>query len=161
MILVPKYNNIIEVGGALAIVVTDKNGNIKQDLYVPNLIVTSGKNFIASRMLGVGTAMSHMGIGTDPTAEVIGNTNLTTEVTGGGYARQSANATVGAGANANQVQYSTTFAAQMPTTASVILREAGIFNAATAGTMLCRTTFPAVTKQAADAITITWTITIS
>jgi hypothetical protein len=41
------------------------------------------------------------------------------------------------------------------------ISEAGIFNASSGGTMLCRTVFPVVNKQASDTIAITWTITIS
>ena len=41
------------------------------------------------------------------------------------------------------------------------ITEAGIFNALTAGTMLCRTTFPVVNKAAGDSIVITWVVTIS
>ena len=39
--------------------------------------------------------------------------------------------------------------------------EAGVFNAASAGTMLCRTVFSVVNKGAADSMSITWTITVS
>ena len=41
------------------------------------------------------------------------------------------------------------------------ITEAGIFNASTNGTMLCRTVFPVVTKQAGDTIAITWKVTVS
>ena len=39
--------------------------------------------------------------------------------------------------------------------------EAGIFNAGSGGTMLCRTTFPAVNKASGDSIAITWVVTVS
>ena len=41
------------------------------------------------------------------------------------------------------------------------LTEAGVFNAASSGTMLCRTEFAVVNKGAADSMTITWTVTVS
>jgi hypothetical protein len=164
MILVPKYKNIIEVGGALSIVVTDEHGGIKQDLYVPNLVVNTGKTFIASRMVGTSAAiMSHMGIGLDATAEVVGNSTLGTELTvAGGYTGYSRAAVTGT-SSSNVVTYTANFPANNPSAPAggAVLREAGIFNAATAGTMLCRTTFPIVTKLPADALSITWTITIS
>jgi len=59
---------------------------------------------------------------------------------------------------AGQVKYSATFIAGEATGA---LTEAGVFNALTAGTMLCRTVFSTVNKAAADLLTINWTITIS
>ena len=41
------------------------------------------------------------------------------------------------------------------------LTEAGIFNASSSGTMLCRTEFSVVNKGASDSMTITWTVTVS
>lgn len=166
MILIPKYKNVIEVGGSLSIIVTDGTTNqIKQELYVPNLVVTTGKNFIASRMVGTtANIMSHMAIGTDATAEVIGNTTLGAELTvAGGFTGYARAALTTATASNNVVTYSANFPANNPSAPSggAVLREAGIFNASTAGTMLCRTTYPIVTKLPADALTITWTITIS
>lgn len=173
MILIPKYQNVIEVGGSLSIIVTDGLTNqIKQEVYVPNLIVTLGKAFIASRMVGTAQAtMSHMGIGTDSSVNAdaaieVAKTALGAELTvspGGytGYARAALTPTPSA--TNNVVTYATTFNAQNPSAPSggAVLREAGIFNAATGGTMLCRTTFPIVTKLPADALAISWTITIS
>jgi len=169
MILIPKYNNIVELGGSLSIIVTDTTTNtIKQELYVPNAVVFTGKIFIASRVVGTSASiMSHMGIGTDSTTvdagtttSLLGNQALGAELTGNGYTR----AALGTATNnsSNVITYSANFAAQNPNAPSggAVLREAGIFNASTAGTMLCRTVFPIVTKLPADALTITWTVTI-
>lgn len=165
MILVPKYKNLVQIGGSLSIIVTDTTTNtLKQELYVPNLVVTTGKEFIASRMVATSySPMSHMAIGTGSTTEVVGDTALETELTaGGGYTGYSRAALSIATASSNVVTYSANFPANNPSAPSggAPLREAGIFNASTAGTMLCRTTFPLVTKLPADALTITWTITI-
>lgn len=166
MILIPKHKNLIELEGSVSFVLTDTvSGNVRQEIYVPNLVVTAGKGFIASRMIGTGTAvMSHMGIGTSSTAEAAGDTTLGAELTvaGGftGYSRQTVTAS---NPTANQVQYTCTFAANNPSAPAggAILREAGVFNASTGGTMLCRTVYPTVTKLPADALTITWTITVN
>jgi len=174
MILIPKYNNIVELGGSLSIIVTDTTTNtIKQELYVPNAVVFTGKIFIASRVVGTSsTIMSHMGIGTDSTSvdagtttSLLGNQALGAEltVTPGGYTDYTRAALQTATNNSsNVITYSANFAANNPRapTGGAVLREAGIFNALTAGTMLCRTTFPIVTKLPADALTITWTVTI-
>jgi hypothetical protein len=172
MILIPKYSNLIEVAGSLSLVLTDEeSGEIRQEIYVPNLVVTTGKNFIASSMLKTTTnspaAMTHMGIGLSATGEVAGDLNLGSELTIGAspYNYSRAAVTGAIGTSPNIVNYSATFPANNPNSSigagGAVLREAGIFNAATAGTMLCRTTFPTVSKLAADALTITWTITIS
>ena len=165
MILIPKYRNIVELAGSLSIIVTDSlTNNIKQELYVPNMVVTAGKGYIASRMVGTtANVMSHMGIGTSSTAEAAGDTALGAELTvAGGYTGYSRASLTTSSASTNIVTYSANFAANNPSAPSggAVLREAGIFNASTAGTMLCRTTFPIVTKLPADALTVTWTITI-
>lgn len=172
MILIPKYSNMVELSGSLSIIVTDTiTDKVRQELYVPNLVVTTGKIFIATRMVGTTAAvMSHMGIGTSATAEAVGDSTLGAELTVGGGYTSYARAALTVATNVpvatatNIVTYSASFAAGNPSAPAAptgaVLREAGIFNASTAGTMLCRTTFPIVTKLPADALTITWTITI-
>jgi hypothetical protein len=55
-----------------------------------------------------------------------------------------------------------TFIATVPAgTGTGAITEAGILNAGTAGTMLCRTVFSVVNKDAGDTLSITWTVTIS
>jgi hypothetical protein len=41
------------------------------------------------------------------------------------------------------------------------ITEAGVFNAASAGTMYSRATFTAINKGAADTLQITWTYTLT
>jgi hypothetical protein len=139
------------VTGALKIVLADAEGNIKEDIEVKNLVVTVGKEFIAARMIGTTPAvMSHMAIGTGTTAAAVGNTALVTEV--GRVALASSTRT---GAN---IAYVATFP---PGTGTGAITEAGIFNAASAGTLLCRSVFGVITKGAADTLGITWTVTVN
>lgn len=168
MILIPKHQNMFQLSGSLSIVLMDEDMKVKQEIYVPNTIVTSGKNHIANR-LGVAspdTRMSFMGIGTGSTAVSVGppgDTALATELSGNSYTRITmSNTSASNSVNVTNavVTYSATFAANNPTV-EVVLREAGIFNASTAGVMLCRTVFPIVTKQPNDTLTINWTITVS
>lgn len=165
---ITKSNNVIELSGSLSIVVFDTEKNIvKQELFVPNLVVSTGKNFIAQRVAPPGgvlpAVMSHIGIGTSLTPEVLADIALGSELTVAdgytGYTRTAVTTSV----STNVVTYTATFAANNPSAPGVgaILREAGIFNASSGGTMLCRTTFPTVTKLPADALTISWTITIA
>lgn len=165
MVLIPKYSDTLHLVGSVSFVLTDTTtGKVREEIYVPNLVVTTGKNFIASRMVGTASAiMSHMGIGIGSTGEVVGNTALETELTvGGGYTGYTRATLSTASATNNVCTYVATFAANNPSAPAggAVLREAGIFNASSAGTMLCRTTYPTVTKLPADALTITWTITI-
>lgn len=139
--------------GKLDVVLTDENGKVKESFTVPNLVVQTGKNFIAHRMTGGGnTVMSHMSIGTNNTAAALNNTTLGTET-----ARVSlTSATVAS----NVVTYVATFNPGTPATANAIT-EAGIFNAGSGGEMLCRTVFDVVNKGTLDTLSITWTISNS
>ena len=141
----------LKASGALRVVLTGPNGEVKEEHEFKNLVVTVGKNFVASRMVGTASnVMSHMAIGSDGTTPAAGNTALGGEL--GRVALASATATD------NVVTYAATFPAGTGTGAVV---EAGVFNAGTAGTMLCRTTFAVVNKGADDAMSVTWTVTIS
>lgn len=144
-------NEKINATGELKIVLRDKDGNVKMEKTEKNLVVTSGKTFIASRMVGTGSAiMSHMAVGTSTTAPVAGQTSLVSEI-----ARV---AIVSGTSAANVVTYSAVFAAGVGTGA---ITEAGILNAGTAGTMLSRTVFSVVNKEVDDSLTINWQITIN
>jgi hypothetical protein len=144
-------NEQLKATGSLRVVVTGKDGQVKEEHDFKNLVVTVGKNFVASRMVGTASAvMSHMAIGEDDTAAAAGDTALGTEVGRVSLA--------GATATTNVVTYTATFPAGTGTGAIV---EAGILNAASAGTLLCRTVFAVVNKGADDAMSVTWTVTIS
>lgn len=147
------FNDAIKMTGTLKLVLTDENGNIKQEEEVKNLVVTVGKNFIASRMKdATATAMSHMEVGTGTTAAAVGDTALQTPVASSRVALTSTTVTT------NSVAYVATFPAGTGTGA---LTEAGIFNASSSGTLLCRTVFSVINKGAADTLGITWTVTVN
>ena len=147
----------LKLTGEVNIVVTDKNGKTIDTRTIPNLVVKTGRDFIVSRMIGTSKAvMSHMSIGTSNTAPVANNTTLGTEV-----ARSPlASSTVGTGGSENVVTYIASFGPNEPI-ANAAIAESGIFNASTAGEMLCRTTFPVVNKGTDDTLTISWAITIN
>ena len=141
----------LKVTGELSIVLTDKNKNVKQQIHVPNLVVTVGKEFIADRMIGTASdVMSHMAIGTSNSGLAAGNTTLATEV-----ARVALDSSVRTN---NTIRYTATFP---PGTGTAALVEAGVLNDASAGDMLCRTIFAVVNKEAADTLTINWDVTIN
>tara|TARA_B100000586_G_scaffold266046_1_gene238592 strand:- start:436 stop:861 length:426 start_codon:yes stop_codon:yes gene_type:complete len=136
----------LEMKGRLVIQINDE---IVQE--VDNLVVTTGKNYVASRMKdATATAMSHMAVGTNSTAAAAGDTALGTEA-----GRAALTSTT---VSTNTVTYVGTFAAGTGTGALV---EAGILNASSSGTLLCRTVYTTVNKGANDSMTITWVITVS
>jgi hypothetical protein len=138
--------------GKLIIVKTDGAGN-ESVFEFNNLVVTAGREYIASRMASAtDDVVSDMALGTGDTAVVLGDTTLETEI---GRVEL---ATVGGVHSGNTVTYSTTFVAGVATGA---ITEAGLFNDDTAGTMLARTVFPVINKQAADQIGVTWIVSIT
>ena len=150
------FNDSIKMTGNLKLVLTDEHGNVKQEEEVKNLVVTVGKNFIASSMAKTTTnspaAMTHMEVGTGTTAAAAGDTTLETAVASSRVTLTSTTVTT------NNVAYVATFPAGTGTGA---LTEAGIFNASSSGTMLCRTVFSVINKGAADTLGITWTVTVN
>jgi hypothetical protein len=120
---------------------------------VPNIVVTDGKEYVASRMKDASTtAMTHMSVGTGSTAAAASDSALGSQISGSRTALTSTNVT------GNDIVYVATFG---PGTGTGAITEAGIFNASSSGTMLCRTVFSVVNKGSADSMTITWTVTVS
>jgi len=147
----------LKITGAVQITVFDQiTGDVKDSREIKNLVVTAGKTFIAAAMLKTTTnspaAMTHMELGAGTAAAAAGDTTLQTAIAGSRTALGSATSAT------NVVTYVASFPAGTGTGA---VTEAGIFNASSAGTMLCRTVFPVVNKGANDAMTITWAITVS
>lgn len=140
----------INVKGAVTIQVFDKSGAVKETREIKNLVVTAGKGFIAARMVGTPTAMSHMALGATNTAAANADTALGSELGRVALASAAASGAV--------VTYTASFPAGTATGAVV---EAGILNAPSGGTMLCRTVFSVVNKGADDAMSVTWAITVS
>ena len=145
----------IKARGVVAFVLTDEKGNVKEQSE-HNLVVDAGLAYIASRMKdATATVMSHMAVGTGTTAAADAQTTLVTE-----SARVALTSTtiVTTTVTNDSVQYVATF---NPGTGTAALTEAGLFNAASNGTMLARTVFPVINKGALDTLTITWKVTVA
>ena len=141
----------IKASGSLRVVVYDKSGAVKEDREFKNLVVTVGKNFVASRIVGTAAnVMSHMAAGSGTTAAAAGDTALQTEL-----------GRVALASNTAALSVVTQTAAFPAGTATGAVTEAGIFNAASAGTMFCRTVFAVINKGVDDAMSVTWTVTVS
>lgn len=144
-------NDGLKLRGDVALVLRDKDGNIKDERLIENLIVDTGLNFICDRMKDDETAMTHMALGSGSTAAAAGDTTLGSQL-GSREALDSSTVTN------NQIVYVASFEAGDATGA---VTEAGIFNASSGGTMLCRTVFSVVNKAADDTLTVNWTITLT
>ena len=145
----------LKLSGQLNIVLKDKAGNIKEERVEKNLVVNAGLAYIASRMTGTSKAvMSHMALGSGTTAAAASQTDLVTLL----GSREALDSSTIAGSNNEKVVYVSAFEAGDATGA---VTEAGIFNAASSGDMLCRTVFSVVNKAADDTMSVTWTITLA
>jgi hypothetical protein len=142
-------NELFKLTGKVHVTLTNEHGEVVEQR-AANLVVTTGKNFTASRMVGVASnVMSHMALGSSSTAAAVGDTTLGTEL--GRVAL-----TAGTAAN-NVVTYTATFGTGVATGG---VQEAGIFNASSAGILLCRVVFAVVNKGANDTMAVTWTVTV-
>lgn len=145
-------NEDLKLRGDVAIVLKDKNGNVKESREINNLVVTAGLTFICARMAAASAdVMSHMALGSGTTAAAAGDTDLES-ILGSREALDSTSA------SSNTITYVSSFEAGEGTGA---VTEAGVFNAASSGTMLCRTVFAVVNKAADDTMSVTWTITLT
>ena len=117
-----------------------------------NLVVTLGKQWIAKRMANQGTVATHIGIGSSATAAALGDSAL------GAQLARVAMSVAGGTVSGATVTYSATFGAGVGTGS---VQEAGLFDAAAAGTLIARTAGNVITKLAEDVLTINWSITIN
>jgi hypothetical protein len=143
-----KNEENLKVTGRVNIQVIN-SGKVINSIDIDNLVVTTGRNWIADLIGGTSGTMSHIAVGTGTTTQVLGDTTLETELTRG--------TTTGSSLN-NTASFSSVFNAGVATGA---ITEAGIFDAASVGDMLCRTTFAVVNIGSSDSMSITWTITVS
>jgi hypothetical protein len=148
-------NENLKLSGQLNIVLKDKAGNVKETREVKNLIVNVGLAYIVSRMKDASAnVMSHMALGSGTTAAAASQTDLVTLL----GSREALDSSTISGSNNEKLVYVAAFEAGDATGA---VTEAGIFNAATSGTMLCRTVFGVVNKASDDTLSVTWTITLA
>lgn len=151
------FHDKVKATGKVTFQLFDKDGNLKEEKVVKNLVVTDGLNWIAARMKETGRPdqMSHMAIGTSSTIPSVGQQDLL------GFLTPRVALTVAGGTVADsKVTYTATFPGGGTGIVGAI-QEAGIFNASTNGTMLCRTTFDVISKTADDSLGVTWEITIN
>jgi hypothetical protein len=145
----------LKATGKVRIVQTNASGETIKEFEVPNLVVTTGKNYIASKIVATTNSpvsMTHMAIGTGTGTPAAADSTLGAEAASGRVSL------AGSVVSTNTITYTATFPAGNGTGA---ITEAGIFNASSSGTMLCRTTFPVVNKAAGDTIAVTWVVTVS
>lgn len=139
----------LNIKGKWKAVLTDENGDEKDRVEGYNLVVTNGVERLAQFLMSANAAattftFNYIGIGTDATGEVAGDTALGTELS-----RHTGTVSYISGAI---YQVVATFAAGSGTGAIV---EYGLFDANSGGTIFSRDTESVINKGAGDTLTVT------
>lgn len=143
----------IKLSGYIRFDLFDKDGKMKEHKEIKNVIVTVGKNYLATWLAAASQAgkfMEYIALGTGTNAASASDTALQTEL-----------ATRVAGTltpTTNVWQNQATFGAGVNTGS---ITESGIFSASSAGTMFARQVFSAINKGASDSLQVTWQVTLS
>jgi len=148
-----QLKDTLKLHGALTLMLTKADGTVEVT-QKDNIIVDVGFDFIADAIGKSSSRPSVMGytaVGTGTTAAATAQTALVTEI--------KRNVAVYAHTSGTKAfTFTSTFPAGDATGA---LTEAGIFNAASVGTMLDRVVFPVVNKGVDDSLTTVFTFTLS
>lgn len=142
--------SFISVHGKVEFIIKRENGTEYKT--IDNLVVSGGLNICAERMLPTPSLSgpTHIAVGTDSTPPSSSQTALGNEI-----ARASI---VSYSRSANSLLLISVFG---PGTAVGTLREAGLFNAAEAGTMIARVVFDGISKGYNDTLEIRWTLSFT
>ena len=143
----------VKMHGTFTLTLVKANGEVEVT-HKDNLIVNAGFDLIADAIFNSTrpNPAKYISVGVDLTPVAATQTALVSQL----GAREIATYTHTAGTKTVELTY--TFTAGQCTGA---IKEAGIFNALTAGTMLDRVVFPVVNKGANDTLTVTFTLTMS
>jgi hypothetical protein len=126
------------------------------------VVTTAGVNYLVDAFQGTVEPenLKFHGIGTGSTAEAVGDTGLVTELTTqyAGDTRTTGSTTEGASANIYRTVATITPDSGHP----IVLREHGVFSAASAGTLWDRSVYAAITLEStSDSVTYTYDCTFS
>ncbi len=142
----------LKMKGSAEIIVVGPDGKIKSRVQNDNLIVTVGKSFLAT-WLAAGSHsnafMPYTAVGSGTTSPVSGDTTLETEVARVGNSPS---------ASSNVLTLAVTFS---PGVATGAITEAGLFSAASSGSMFSRVVFSVQNILAGDSLIVNWSVTLS
>lgn len=143
----------LKITGHINFKLFDNSGSLKDERDINNLVVTAGKNYLAAWIASASQAdyfMKYVALGEGLTSAQATDTQLESELS---------TRVIGTVTSSTNVwQNQATFGAGVDTGA---ITEAGLFSAASSGTMLARQVFAVINKGAGDSLQVTWQITIS
>jgi hypothetical protein len=138
----------IKLRGEVSGVINYADGRT-EDFLVNNLVVTTGKGFMASRLSSnTAPAISHMAAGTGTTAADVANETLEVET--------GVRSAVTSSHSGNVETFSATFTGRTET-----MSEIGLFNASANGTLVARTLVGPYPMSSGDSISFNWSITVN
>lgn len=143
---------LLKIKGSVVADLFGPDGKLKKRFSNHNLIVTAGKNFLATWLAASSQStkfMTHIAMGSGNGAPAVGDTALGVQL-----ARVAGTIT----ASTNVYQNIGFFDVGVGTGTAA---EVGLFSQSVGGTMFSRALIGPFTKGATDTLTITWTLTIS
>ena len=149
----------VKLIGQIHLVLRNKRGRVKEDRLIGNTIAAVGKAELDGLMIvdvgGTGFDYIALGIGT-PAATALGS-----ESTTNGGARRGGVDVTGTRVTTTTADDTGQLVTTFTFTGALALTEAGIFNAANAGTMLASQSFSVLNVADTDTLAITWRIKIA
>lgn len=149
----------VKLSGEIRLVLRDKNGKLKEDRIIKNVVTDLGKAALAGLVLvdvgGPAFDFIAIGIGTG------GVTALNSESTTSGGARRGGADVVGTRVTTTTTNDTAQLVTTFTFTGSLALTEEGIFNAASAGTMLAYQSFAVLNVANGDTLAITHKIRVA
>lgn len=134
-----------------------RDGRLIDEREIPNVIVNTGKAATAKLLLTDVSAQDfdYIAVGTSDTTASAEETGLVEEV-------ESRVAGTGTNVTTDVTNDTAQLVASFGGYASAYaVKESGIFNADTSGTMLCRQTFDVINLGTADTLEVTWKVKVS
>ena len=140
----------------------DQKGQLIETVETPNALTNLGFREVAglfcSDQAANWTAFDYIAVGTGTTTATATDTQLVTEVTNVGLTRAAGTGTL---VQVNVASDTCQILKSFSVSGSSAVTESGVFNAAAAGTMLCRQTFSAINVANLDTLQITWKVTVA
>lgn len=145
------------------LVIPGLTGSWVTEMELSNLVTDAGKAGVASRINGAGSeaAFTYIGVGVGTTAAAAGDTALQTEKLEDGTTSAAAHKSATASRVTTDVTNDTAqLVATFNFTATLAITESGVFNASSAGVLLCRQVFSAINVVSGDSLQVTWKIDV-
>lgn len=147
------FTENLKATGRIKFDLYDESGKLQESREINNVVVTVGKNFLATWLTAATQAdyfMRYIGLGTGTAAATSGDTALQTEL--------SSRVAGTLSPTGNVWQNLAVFGPGINTGA---ITESGIFSESVAGTLFARQTFPVINKAAGATLQVTWQVTFS